>query len=112
MKIQDFIKKYETKPSGYCPCIIDMQGEVYECPEGHLNTLFALDPEHYTLSEVPADMSPLFYMIQKTGAVVVDYEGQIYNDHMTPPQQQALNRLYQHGLIVPKPMNIHTKVRL
>lgn len=112
MKLQDFIKLYEKKPSGYCPCIIDMQGDLFECPNGHLNALFALDKEHRTLSEVPADMSPLFYMIQKTGAIAVDYEGQLYDDHMTPSQQLALDELVRHGLILAKLQNIHKMIRL
>ena len=112
MKLHEFIKLCKNKPSGYCPCIIDMQGELYECPNGHQNALFDLDKEHRTLPDIPSDMSPLFYMIQKTGAVVVDYEGQIFNDHMTTQQQQALKALCRCGLIVSKPLNIHTKIRL
>ena len=112
MQLENFIRLYENKPAGYCPCIIDTQGELYECPSGHLNALFSLDKEHRTLSEVPADMSPLFYMIHKTGAVAVDYEGQIYDERLTPPQQQVLDALYRHGLILAKPQNIHKMIHL
>lgn len=112
MQLRDFIKIYENKPGGYCPCIIDAQGELHECPSGHLNALFALDKEHRTLSEVPADMSPLFYMIHKTGAIAVDYEGQLYDERITPRQQQVLDALYCHGMILKKTQDIHKMILL
>ncbi len=112
MKINQFLQFYETKPKGYCPCIIDPQGDILECPHGHLEALFNLDEGHNMLGEIPDNVSPLFYMLQKTGAVAVDYEAQIYSGTLTDSQQAVLKELSRLEFIVYNPMNVHGHISL
>lgn len=112
MTLQEFIKKYKAKPQGFCPCVIDAGGEVFECPNGHLNALLELQEEIKTLADIPKDAAPLFYMIVKTNAVVVDYETQVYSWNLTSEQEETLQKLEQQELISISLKNIHGKTKL
>lgn len=112
MNIHDFLKLYQDKPKGYCPCVIDSQGAVYECPEGHLNALFDLDEGRSMFEKIPDNVAPLFFMLKKTGAVAVDYEAQVYSGVLTAPQQQTLDVLSSQGFIVANPQNVRGKIYL
>lgn len=112
MILQEFIKKYKTKPQGFCPCIIDAKGEVFECPDGHLNALLKLQDDIKTLADIPKEAAPLFYMIVKTSAVIVDYETQVYSWKLTSEQEETLQKLEQQELISLSLKNIHGKTNL
>ena len=112
MKLEEFIAKQKDAPKEYCPCIIDVRGNVYDCPKGHLEALLALDQNQETLADIPDNMAPLFYMIAKTGAVVVDYENQVYNETLTEQQKNSLSALHQQGLISMELKNIHGNINL
>ena len=112
MKAEEFVKLHADDTKGYCVCIIDKKGNIFECPKGHLEALFDLDGVHDTLSSIPDNVSPLFYMIEKTGVVVVDYENQVYDHDLTQEQRYALITLGDHHMILTNPKNIHANIYL
>ena len=112
MTKQEFIEKHKGEPKGYCPCIVDVKGDVYECPQGHLNALLELGEEKKQLTEIPDDISPLFYMIFQTKAVAVDYENQVYSNDMTQEQRYTLIDLSENGMILINLKNIHQNIKL
>lgn len=112
MTIQEFIELHKDEPKGYCPCVIAADGSLYECPEGHLNALFDLDEGRDMLAKIPDNMSPLFYMIQKTHAVAVDYEAQVFSGELTDEEQASLEMLYTKDFISRNPQNIHGHIYL
>ena len=67
--------------SEYCPGIIDREGRFYECPEGHLEKLKELAGD--MVSDIPKDVSPLFYLTDKLGCVIVDYDDQVRSGVLT-----------------------------
>lgn len=112
MKKQEFIEKHKNDPVGYCPCVVDSKGDVYECPKGHLETLMELAGNGDKLEDIPNDISPLFYMITQTKAVAVDYENQVYSEEMTQEQRYTLIELSEHGMIQIDLKNIHKNINL
>lgn len=112
MTKQEFIEKHKMDEKGYCPCIVDRKGDVYECPKGHLNALMELGEEQQLLTELPDNISPLFYMILQTNAVAVDYENQVYSGELTQEQRYTLIELSENGLILINLMNIHKNINL
>lgn len=109
---KEFIEKYKAEPKGYCPCIIDVEGVIYECPKGHLEALLELKEAESRLEEIPNDMSPLFYMTAQTKAVVVDYENQLYSGKLAPEQQDTLKELEENELIQMNLIDIGKRMRL
>lgn len=112
MTAKEFMEKHKEDAKGNCPCIIDAQGNVYECPRGHLNALLELKNEKDLLAEIPDNISPLFYMILETGAVVVDYENQVYNEELTQEQRYTLLDLSEEGFIRIYLKDIHHNISL
>lgn len=112
MNAKEFIKSYHPKVSEYCPCIIDWQGEVYECENSHLDELIKLSGDENILSEIPEKISPLFYLTVKLKCVVVDYENQIYNEEFSQEQRYALLDLAEAKLILMNPVDIHGKIAM
>ena len=53
MTKQEFIEKHKEDTKGYCPCVVDYEGNVYECPKGHLEALMELGREKNLLLEIP-----------------------------------------------------------
>lgn len=74
---------------------------------GHMEALMELLP--YTSDEifkmVPEDDSPLFWMIEKTGCVITDYNSTVGMD-MTPEQEQVFQALVAHGFISSEYFNL------
>lgn len=112
MIVKEFIEKHRYDEKGYCPCIIDFQGNMYECPQGHLNALLDLVGRRELLAEIQNNVSPLFYLIVVTKAVAVDYENQVYSEELSSEQKDALNALDEIGLISINLQNIHKNINL
>ncbi len=112
MKSKEFVKNYEQKLSEYCPCIIDWNGEVYECEESHLEELVKLSGDSEILSEIPKEVSPLFYLTEKLKCVVVDYENQLYSREFSQEQRYALLDLAEAKLILVNFVDIHGKLKI
>ena len=53
MTKQEFIEKHKEDTKGYCPCVVDYEGNVYECPKGHLEALMELGRKKNLLLEIP-----------------------------------------------------------
>lgn len=99
MKIREFIDYYQPGMSEYCPVVIAYDGEIYECKEGHLHCMLELSGNSKMLEEIPKDVAPLFFMIEKLKCVVVDFENQIAFDRLTKEQEDAIEQLAKKGLI-------------
>lgn len=112
MRVKEFIAGYQPKFSEYCPCVIDWQGEVYECKTSHLDELIRLGGDEDILSELPKELSPLFYLIDRLRSVAVDYENQIYSGELSAEQKEALQDLAEAGLITMSLTNIHGKITI
>lgn len=111
MTSKEFVKNYKPELSEYCPCIIDWQGEVYECKQGgHLDTLIQINGNEDILSQVPENISPLLYLTAKLKCILVDYENQIYNKDMSQEQRYALLDLSEAKLILLNPKDINGKI--
>ena len=68
--------------------------------KGHLQTLMALlpYPEKEIWKMIPDDDSPLFWLIEKTGCVLTDYNNSI-GMKMTPAQQTVFDMMRKHGVL-------------
>ena len=75
-------------------------GDYHRITKGHLHGLMALFPE--TEDEIwkmiPEDDSPLFWLIEKTGCVLTDYNNSI-GMKMTPAQKQVFDAMRRHGFL-------------
>lgn len=109
MRAQEFTKTYQTQFTQYCPCIITIEGEVTECADGHTEALQELFEKLYPGEDVPKDVMPMQYLIVRTGAVVVDYENQVYSEQLTDEQKEALRILADAGMIEIHLGDIHGK---
>lgn len=112
MKSKEFVKNYKQTFSEYCPCIIDWNGEVYECKDSHLEEMIRLSGDKDILSEIPKDVSPLFYLTDKLRCIVVDYENQLYSREFSQEQRYALLDLAEAKLILVNPVDIHGKLQI
>lgn len=99
MRAGEFIEYYKPEMSEYCPIVIDYNGDIYECPEGHLHKLVELSGDAAIMNEIPKDESPLMYLTGRLRCVIVDYENQIYMEELSDDQSQALEILSAAGLI-------------
>ncbi len=112
MTKQEFIEKHKADPKGYCPCVVDVDGQIYECPKGHLDALMELGKAQNLLEEIPDDISPLFYIISQTKAVAVDYENQIYSGELTQEERYTLIELGENEMIMINLINIQNHIKL
>lgn len=106
MKIKEFIASFQPKFSEYCPCIITWNGEIHVCETNHLDEMIHLSGDKNILSEIPQNVSPLFYLTEKLCCVVVDYENQLYSAELSQEQKEALLRLAEAKLIILNPVDI------
>ena len=111
MTLKEFVEEHGDDPQGFCPCVIDVQGNLYDCAKGHLEALLKLDGDK-KLEDIPSDVSPLFYMLAKTGAIVVDYESQVCSGAISQKQQSTLSSLSRMGMISMNLKDIHGKIKL
>lgn len=68
--------------------------------KGHLRTLMELlpYPEKEIWKMIPENDSPLFWMIEKTGCVLTDYNSTV-GMAMTPAQKEVFDALVEHGIV-------------
>lgn len=99
MNAKEFIESYKTKYTKYCPCIITQDGDVMECASGHTEALIELHSREHTWEMIPKGVMPMQYLIVKTGAVVVDYENQVYSESLSDEQKAVLTTLADEGMI-------------
>ena len=96
----ELLQKMEQKKELYGDGIIMPDGDYRLIQDGHLKTLMSLLP--YTENEIwkmiPDDDSPLFWLIEKTGCVLTDYNNSI-GMKMTPAQQTVFDMMRKHGVL-------------
>lgn len=111
MNIREFMKTQKLE-SEYCACLIDQKGEIYPIKDGHLNALIDYYGDKDIMSKLDIDISPMFWLIGKTGVVVVDYENQIHSGELTQEQRLVLIELSDNGRIKINLFDIHGKCKL
>lgn len=101
MKVTEELLKRADQIPNFSDGIIMPDGD-YRLLEngGHLQTMMALLP--YTEKEIwkmiPENDSALFWMIEKTGCVLTDYNSTV-GMAMTPEQKRVFDALVKHGVI-------------
>lgn len=111
MTLTEFEEKHRDDPQGFCACVVDVQGNLFECSKGHLEALLELSGDR-KLEDIPTDVSPLFYMLTETGAIIVDYESQVCSGAISQKQQSVLSSLSEMGMITMNLKDIHGKIKL
>ena len=112
MNVEAFITQEESRPIGYCACLVAEDGSVFPIEDGHLNALIAYYGDKDILAKLSDDIAPMFWLITKTRVVVVDYENQLYSEDLTQEQRKALIALAEAKRIRVNLFDIHGKERL
>ena len=101
MKItQELIDSYGDKKDKLSDGVIMPDGDYRLLEKGHLQTLMDLLPEsdNEIWKMIPEDDSALFWMVEKTGCVLTDYNTTI-GMKMTPQQQTVFDLLVNNRII-------------
>lgn len=101
MKVtQELIDSYGDKKDRLSDGIIMPDGDYRILEKGHLQTLMDLLPEsdNKIWKMIPEDDSALFWMVEKTGCVLTDYNTTI-GMKMTPQQQEVFDLLVNNRII-------------
>lgn len=106
MTVMDYIAEKKDQNTTMCAAILYPDGEIVECVKGHMTTLIeSLGSDIW--DEIPKEESPLFWLTAYTGAVLIDYENQIYSENLAKEQEEALSKLYEAEVLMKHPCNIH-----
>lgn len=109
---EELLQKAETIPN-FSDGIIMPDGDYILIEEkGHLQTMMELlpYPEKEIWKMIPENDSALFWMIEKTGCVLTDYNSTV-GMAMTQSQKAVFDALVKHGIISSEYYDI-TKQRL
>ena len=102
MKItEELLREMEGKDNNFSDGIILPDGDYRLIGKGgHLHALMSLlpYPEKEIWQMVPQDDSALFWLIEKTGCVLTDYNNTI-GMKMTPQQQEVFEAMKRHGFL-------------
>ena len=91
--------------------MIDVQCNLYDCSKGHLEAMFKIERDK-KLEDIPSDVSPLFYKLAKTGALVVYYVSQVCSGAISNKQHYVLSSLSEMGKISMDLKDVHGKFQL
>ena len=101
MKItEEFLKNADEIPN-FSDGVIMPDGDYRLINEGgHLQTLMSLlpYPEKEIWKMIPENDSALFWLIEKTGCVLTDYNSTV-GMAMTPEQKEVFDLLVKHGIV-------------
>ena len=92
MKItEELLNEMKIKDENFSDGLIKPDGDYVRIPRGHLHGMMELLPwtENEIWKMIPDDDSPLFWLIEKTGCVLTDYNNSI-GMKMTPAQQTCV----------------------
>ena len=106
MNASEYVAIKKPQATTMCSAILYPDGEIKECTGSHLETLM-LPYGKKIWEEIPEDISPLFFMTAYTGAVLIDYENQIYSEGLTDKQEEALKLLYDENVLIKSPKELH-----
>lgn len=101
MKITDaLLLEAEKKKENFADGVIMPDGDYILLKNGHLQTLMDLLPEsdNDIWKMIPPDDSPLFWLVEKTGCVLTDFNNSI-GMKMTPAQKNVFDMLVRHHII-------------
>lgn len=101
MKITDeFLTEIGEKTENFSDGIILPDGDYRLLEKGHLQTMMDLLPEsdNDIWKMIPDGDSPLFWLVEKTGCVLTDYNSTVGMD-MTPAQKEVFDALVRHSII-------------
>ncbi len=99
MKItEELLNEMKIKDENFSDGLIKPDGDYVRIPRGHLHGMMELLPwtENEIWKMIPDDDSPLFWLIEKTGCVLTDYNNSI-GMKMTPAQQTVFDMMRKHG---------------
>ena len=111
MKVTEELLNKMKQDSNFSDGIILPDGDYRLIQDGgHMEALMGLLP--YTSDEifkmVPQDDSPLFWLIEKTGCVITDYNSTVGMD-MTHEQERVFQALVAHGFISSEYFNLSSQ---
>ena len=98
MKItEELLNEMKIKDENFSDGLIKPDGDYIRIPRGHLRGMMELLPwtENEIWKMIPNDDSPLFWLIEKTGCVLTDYNNSI-GMKMTPAQQTVFDMMRKH----------------
>lgn len=101
MKVTEEVLQNAEKIQNFSDGVIMPDGDYRLIGEnGHLQTLMALLPysEKEIWKMIPENDSALFWLIEKTGCVLTDYNSTV-GMAMTPEQKEVFDALVKHGFI-------------
>lgn len=101
MKVTEEVLQNAEKIQNFSDGVIMPDGDYRLIGEnGHLQTLMALlpYPEKEVWKMIPENDSALFWLIEKTGCVLTDYNSTV-GMAMTPEQKEVFDALVKHGFL-------------
>ncbi|MDD7219803.1 MAG: hypothetical protein PUI16_07475 [Clostridia bacterium] len=101
MKVtEELLNEMKKKDSNFSDGIILPDGDYRRIDKGHLHAMMELLPysENDIFKMIPENDSPLFWLIEKTGCVLTDYNNSI-GMKMTPAQQEVFDAMCRHGIL-------------
>ena len=108
MKItEELLNEMKIKDENFSDGLIKPDGDYVRIPRGHLHGMMELLPwtENEIWKMIPENDSPLFWMIEKTGCVLTDYNSTV-GMTMTPAQKEVFDALVKHEIISPEYFDI------
>ena len=103
MTVMEFINAHREDMEP-CECVILPDGSVQEPQPSHIKKLEEISGEDkLTLnSQMEKSMEPIFFMVEYTGCILVWQTRVILPSHLTPEQEDALERLYFAAFLSPR----------
>lgn len=101
MKITEaLLEEMKIRDENFSDGLILPDGDYVRILKGHLHGMMALLPwsEDEIWKMIPENDSPLFWLVEKTGCVLTDYNNSI-GMKMTPAQQTVFDMMRKHGVL-------------
>lgn len=103
---EEILRDIDKEKSNFSDGIIMPDGDYRLLDNGHLHTLMKVMQEKFEdkLTEddiwkmIPEGDSPLFWLVEKTGCVLTDYNSTV-GMHMTPAQEEVFKAFVSHGIV-------------
>jgi len=100
VKVTEELLQKAEEIQNFSDGVILPDGDYQLIKDGHLQTLMTLlpYPEKEIWKMIPENDSPLFWMIEKTGCVITDYNSTV-GMTMTPAQKVVFDAMVKHGIL-------------
>lgn len=85
----------------YCDAIITPSGDYYLAIYGHVNTMIELTglDSDFIYNLMPISAAPLFWLVQYTNSLVVNFDRSIASPDITKEQKLVYNKLVKNKII-------------